>query len=287
MRVCDFFSGIGGFSLGLERVGFKTVAFSEIDPYACAVLRKHWPDVPNLGDIRTLEPGTIPDADLWCDGFPCQPFSSAGARRGTTDRRHLWPKWFRLICGSKPRWLLLENVPTILSVERGAMFGELLRGLASSGYDVEWDCLPASAFGAKHRRERIWIVATRRGNLPDAERDSNSQSQQGTIASPGEHGEAEEEAGRWRISSKPIGESDRAGDVCDSNGLRELQPKGSLRDEWGRTCNTGWWDVEPDVGRVAHGVPSRVDRLRCLGNAIVPQIASWIGERILEVERNK
>ncbi|MBK7497384.1 MAG: DNA (cytosine-5-)-methyltransferase [Candidatus Omnitrophica bacterium] len=242
MRVVDFFSGIGGLSLGLERVGFQTVAFSEVDPYACAVLKKHWPDVPNLGDITTLQPGTIPEADLWCGGFPCQPFSVAGARRGSEDRRHLWPSFARLIGQVRPRWLFLENVPGLLSVDAGRVFGGLLRDLASCGYVVEWDCLPASAFGAPHRRDRLWIVAY-----------SNSRRQQ-------------ERSKQDRTEKEPKLETSRRDDPCGCG--QDGRP----------------WDAEPAVGRVVDELPRRVDRLRCLGNAVVPAIPQWIGSRIRDVE---
>ena len=243
MRVVDFFSGIGGFSLGLERVGFKTVAFSEIDPYACAVLRKHWPDVPNLGDITKLSAGDVPDADLWCGGFPCQPFSVAGLQRGSSDERNLWPDWFRLIREVKPRWLFMENVPALLSIERGTVFGGLLRDLASCGYDAEWDCLPASSFGSHFFGDRVWIVAS-----------------------------------------------------CSTSYLSGRSGRGEIEKEV-PSCGEVWNEFERllqheiqfsvpagKVGRVSDGVSKRVDRLRCLGNAIFPKISSWIGERIMQIE---
>ena len=156
----DLFSGIGGFSLAAERCGFRTIGFSEIDPYASAVLKKHWPDVPNYGDIRNIPceelRGTIA---LLTGGFPCQPFSVAGSKRGDRDERHLWPLLAEIIGKVRPRFCLLENVSGLLSISNGRVFGAILGDLASLGYDALWNCVPASAVGANHQRDRVWIVA--------------------------------------------------------------------------------------------------------------------------------
>ena len=242
MRVVDFFSGIGGFSLGLERVGFKTVAFSEVDPYACAVLKKHWPDVPNLGDITKLSAGDVPEADLWCGGFPCQPFSVAGLQRGSKDERNLWPDWFRLIRLVQPRVILMENVPAVLSIERGAVFGGLLRDLASCWYSVEWDCLPASAFGARHHRDRLFIVA---------------------------HSECQ---GRERPFTN--------NSLLESKGEAHAKPLYETPGEW-MFMGSGLSPI-----RVPHGISVGVERerIRLCGNAVVPEVVSWIGQRIKEAE---
>ncbi len=155
MRVLDLFSGIGGFSLGLERAGMRTVAFCEIEPYCRAVLRKHWPDVPCAEDItkREFKEG---EADVICGGFPCQDISLAGLRSGLAGARSgLWRQLVRAIRVVRPRYAILENVAALL----GNGMGTVLRDLAAVGYDAEWDCIPAAAVGALHYRDRVWVIA--------------------------------------------------------------------------------------------------------------------------------
>ena len=128
MRAIDWFSGIGGFRLGLEPLGVEFVAHSEVDDYAEKVYRRHWPDCPNLGDIREVEPASIPAADMWVGGFPCQPFSVAGKREGEHDERDLWPLWSALVGAVRPRILFAENVPGLLSGDGGRWFGRCVAG---------------------------------------------------------------------------------------------------------------------------------------------------------------
>ena len=172
MRFIDWFSGIGGFRLGLERAGgFHCVAHSEIDDYCNRVYARHWPGTPNLGDIRRLaylvrynrqhgirfDPRTaLPVADLWVGGFPCPPFSAAGKRLGGADPRNIWPLWMRLIGAFRPRYVLAENVPGLLP----RYYGHIVRGLAGAGYRVEWAVISAADLGAPHLRKRVWIWAT-------------------------------------------------------------------------------------------------------------------------------
>ncbi len=148
----DLFSGIGGFSIAAERSGFETIGFSEIDPYASAVLSKHWPGVPNYGDIRNVR--GIP-CDLITGGFPCQPFSCAGKRRGTADDRHLWPEMLRVIAEARPAWVLGENVAGIINME----LDTVLSDLEGIGYATRTFVIPACGVDARHRRNRVWIVA--------------------------------------------------------------------------------------------------------------------------------
>lgn len=168
MNVLDLFSGIGGFSLGLERAGMRTVAFCEIDPFCRAVLRKHWPSVPIFEDVRTLRgkpgcslfSGTENQVRTWvdviCGGFPCQDISEAGKGVGITgERSGLWREYARLVGELRPRYVIVENVSALL----GRGLGDVLGDLAALGYDAEWHCIPASAVGAPHERDRVWIVA--------------------------------------------------------------------------------------------------------------------------------
>ena len=153
MRVLDLFSGIGGLSLGLERAGMQTVAFCEIDRYASKVLKKHWPHVPNLGDVTTAE---FPHADVVAAGFPCQDISNAGKRAGISgERSGLWREVVRAIRLVRPQFVVLENVAALL----GRGLGKVLGDMAEDGYDAEWDCIPASYVGAPHGRDRWWALA--------------------------------------------------------------------------------------------------------------------------------
>lgn len=155
MKVGSLFSGIGGMDLGLERAGMDVIWQSEIDPYASAVLAKHWPTVPNLGDITTIDWTTVERPDLICGGYPCQPFSLAGLRGGSADERHLWPHMLDAVRALRPRYVLIENVAAHL----GLGFDRVLCDLAESGFDAEWSVVSACSVGAPHVRERLFCVA--------------------------------------------------------------------------------------------------------------------------------
>jgi DNA (cytosine-5)-methyltransferase 1 len=238
MKVGSLFSGIGGLDLGLERAGMDVIWQSEIDPYACKVLDKHWPTVPNLGNIKEIDWSQVERPDVICGGYPCQPFSTAGKRQGEGDARHLWPCVRECIAELRPRYAVLENVRGHLSLG----FGTVLGDLASIGYDTEWQVIPAAAVGAPHRRDRVFIVAY------SAQQSSN-------------------------------GESDYARDSKRPKTISE--PRDS---SWESHRSRQWWAIEPDVGRVANGIPNRVDRLRCLGNAVVPQVAEYVGRLIMAAQ---
>jgi DNA (cytosine-5)-methyltransferase 1 len=235
LTVGSLFSGIGGLDLGLERAGMNVIWQSEIDPYASRVLKKHWPEVPNYGDIKTINWGDVVRPDVICGGYPCQPFSTAGKRKGTDDPRHLWPWVRQAISELRPRYAILENVRGHISLGLSTVIGEL----ASIGYDAEWQLISAASQGAPHLRERVVIVAYPNG----------------------------EQLGQRRLPEYTGQTHSRR----VYNGCRQ-------------TCNVGWqwWQTEPNVGRVANGVPSRVDRLRGLGNAVVPQVAEVIGRLVIE-----
>jgi DNA (cytosine-5)-methyltransferase 1 len=235
LQVLDLFSGIGGFSLGLERTGgFETKAFCEIDPFCRRVLEKHWPSVPCFEDVTTLRGESVGEIDVICGGFPCQDISSSGLKVGLGGKRSgLWSEFARLVGELRPRFVVVENVTDITS--RG--LGEVLGSLASLRYDAEWHSIPASFVGLPQARNRLWIVAHTDG------------------------GGCEERA-----------ERDRAGPIVV---IRADDDRLALAKRRAREAALG-------ICRVADGLPGGVDRLRALGNAVVPQIPELIGNAILE-----
>lgn len=276
LRVLDLFSGIGGFSLGLERTGgFKTVAFCEIEPFCQRVLAKHWPQVPIYDDIRELTGARLAAdgiaVDVICGGFPCQDISIAGRGAGVDgERSRLWREYARIISELRPRYAIMENSPALLARGAGKIIGEL----AALGYDAEWHCIPAAAVGAAHLRDRFWLVA-----YPNEEL-------------------LRDKSGRWsgaRRQGAPIATDDgQARPVAYSNKGHSIRRSGALQMGWGASASETIdayfegrieWPAEPGVGRVVHGVSDRVDRCGALGNAVVPAIPELIGKAILEAEQ--
>lgn len=161
MKVLDLFSGIGGFSLGLERAGMETVAFCEFDEHARAVLKKHWPNVPIYNDVRELDGKQFRGSvDVVCGGFPCQDVSVAGKGAGFSgERSSLYREMLRVVSECMPRYAIFENVTGLLSGDSGRWFARFLYDLAEIGYDAEWHCISASFIGALHHRDRVWVIA--------------------------------------------------------------------------------------------------------------------------------
>lgn len=314
MRVLDLFSGIGGFSLGLERAGFQPVAFCELLPKPRHTLATHWPGVPIYDDVRTLTAarlaadGIAPRAI--CGGFPCQDISFAGKGAGIDgERSGLWGEYARLIGEVRPELVFVENVSALL----GRGLGRVLGDLASLGYHAWWDCIPASAVGAPHRRDRLWLVAYPGSLEHQGYGDALRRAIAAELAAAdayGECGRTGEGQGQRRGVQHGTEALDLCLDVADParvqpgrpierpkrqrvgkgrepialghpDDVRKLQPEGRERAEWGRSGHPGWWLSEPDVGRVAHGVPARVDRLHGLGNAVVPEIPYRLGKAAL------
>jgi DNA (cytosine-5)-methyltransferase 1 len=265
--VLDLFSGIGGFALGLESTGrFSTAGFVERDEYCRAVLRKHWPDVPQHDDIHTYQAGQFGQIDVITGGFPCQPFSHAGKQRGKEDDRYLWPEMLRVIAQERPTWIIGENVTGIIQME----LDTVLFDLESIGYSTRTFVIPACAVDAPHRRNRVWIVAHSENVYGNGVNDyARSGMEGGEVPEPRDSG--------WQ---NDVAHSDFKG----LEGLRGLRERAGECAPWsGSLPDETKWFSEPDVGRVANGVPSRVDRLRSLGNAVVPQVVAQIGWAISEV----
>ena len=247
----DLFSGIGGFALAAGWAGFETVAFCEKDPFCREVLAKHWPGVPIHEDVRKLDGRQFRGLELLSGGFPCQPFSQCGLKRGENDDRDLWPEMGRIISEARPRWVIGENVLNFYTLG----LDRVLVDLEGLDYSCEAICLPACAIGAPHRRERVWIIAH-----------ANSQSE------PRRASDEEMAVKLGPLASNPDGKRRRgrpAGGENATNAWQSSRGPGTAKP--GRLDE--WWQIEPPVGRVAHGVPRRVDRLRALGNSVVPQLA--------------
>lgn len=251
MRFVELFAGIGGFSLGFERAGMECVGHVEIDKYARRVLKMHWPDVKLLKDVKEVKGDEYGNVDLVCGGFPCQDISVAGKQRGIHgERSSLFNEIIR-ICGvCRPRFIVLENVANLLS--RPDWFGYVLGRIAEIGYDAEWEVIRASDVGAPHRRARIWIVAYPSG--PGTGNNGREASNQRWPAS--NQGTKELRQGNGKVGSvriEPGGEN-----VADTPSQRSWK-SGRTRPRGAGLENRGWWKVEPNVGRVANGIPTTLD----------------------------
>lgn len=298
LRVLDLFSGIGGFSLGLERTGgFETVAFCEMKPHAQAVLAKNFPNIPCHADVTTYQ-FQEGEADVITAGFPCQDVSFAGAGAGLSGSRSgLYREVIRAIRVVRPVRAVLENVAALLSRGLGTVLGDL----AEIGYDTEWHCIPASSVGAPHRRDRIWIVANPGGEQHQSscapisgtlsERLSKAYLANTPCKRCHEAGELRHFEPKKRSSSRGEALANADGDNAQRffAGCADKEERsGSIRGSFGSCCDgIGQWAVEPGLGRVANGVPHRVDRLEELGNAVVPQVPEIIGHAILEAIARK
>jgi|2_EtaG_2_1085320.scaffolds.fasta_scaffold00928_11 DNA (cytosine-5)-methyltransferase 1 len=400
LTAIDLFSGIGGFSLGMEAAGIETIAFCEIDPFCRKVLKKHWPDVPIYDDIKKLDEETLSNtngagfasqrngtdgiraqknqgrqkqpqsefsglceptntritpihADIITGGFPCQPFSTAGKRRGEKDDRHLWPEMLRIIKIVRPTWIVAENVAGHISMG----LDQVLSDLASEGYGREVFVLPACSKDAFHRRDRVWIIGKQ--DVVDSKRNEHNREIGGGFEEEGENEEQERKEnsaarkssgtsevrlsdnrhegsetvgnsakqglqdgrGRQMGGSKQIQKPERSGasskpitsnpegseTVADTNNTKTARQREHGRKIYGKPESTGLdgccserrWPIEPNVGRVANGIPrwldepdiprvrtgvkDRVNRLRGLGNAVVPQVVAEIMKCIVEI----
>ena len=278
LTVGSLFSGIGGLDLGLERAGMKVIWQSEIDPYCNKVLKKHWPEVTNHGNIKDINWGDVQRPDVVCGGYPCQPFSTAGKRRGTDDPRHLWP-WVRdAISALQPSYAILENVRGHVSMGGLQVIGEL----TEIGYDAEWRIVSAAGLGAPHRRDRIIIVAyPNRERLERSCRVQKSKKKFGGFDLSGANKGWSQTCGVPNDVSKRDGQHRKPTNTATQSGIW-------TNDRTGKKAHDSRqrWESEPDVGRVAYGISNRVDRLRGLGNAVVPQVAEYIGHLVMAAHNN-
>ena len=274
MNVGSLFSGIGGIEIGFEKQGFNTSWFVEYEPYAQAILRKRFPETIIYGDITTINFTTVPRVDILTGGFPCQDISNAGKRAGIEgSRSSLWKHYLRAIREIRPKYALIENVSALSS--RG--LDVVLSDLAQIGYDAEWYNLSASSVGAHHRRERLFIIA-----YPNSSRHIHRESE-------------EQSAERRKYAQRELESSCKDVDYSNSSRFKQSKYKQSeessnkrtsKNNEWNTEFESkGLWSFEPKLGRVANGISNRLERIRCLGNAVVPQVAEVFAKAIKEKER--
>ena len=314
MKVLDLFAGIGGFSLAAHWMEWETVAFVEWDAFCQKVLAKNFPNVPIFGDIKEFDGtqynGTI---DLICGGFPCQPFSVAGQRKGKEDDRYLWAEMLRIINEVQPKFVVGENVTGII----GLALDTVLSDLEAQGYTTETFIIPACGKNAWHRRDRVWIVAYANsigwqneqkengqplcnGNGNDTIEKQGREQQQRRTGEPGsilsntesklsnerENGNDTEQGEIQLQTGGSNSFSAHTNGIGWENGIHGQEQRGETS-EFGNSYTEqyrNYWEAEPGVGRVVDGLPGRVDRLKGLGNAIVPQVVYEIFKAIKEVE---
>lgn len=284
----DLCSGIGGFALGLERTGgFRSIGFCEIDPFCREVLSKHWPGIPIHKDIRGLSTDAIGTADIITAGYPCQPYSHAGKRRGTKDDRHIWGEVHRIVAAVRPRWCLFENVPGHISLGLDGVLADL----EGEGYTPWPLVLPACAVAAPHRRERVWIVAHAAQDLPHRGGIAGQQSgHEPANRNPAMANATTQPERKPPDETVPRATGGQAGNV--SGGRRPCWPDGQGRAPepglgGGIDGLSAWLDGswEEGIPRVSRNSAQRTKRLSALGNAVVPQIVQVIGEAILATDR--
>lgn len=313
----DLFSGIGGFAYAADRVfGNVEHVFCDNNEFCRAVLRKHWPESEIFDDIRKL---TIENwnpawgVDLLTGGFPCQPFSAAGLRRGTADERHLWPEMLRVIRLTSPEWIIAENVRGITNWNDGVVFEQVCADLEACGYEVQPFIIPAAAVNAPHRRDRVWFVAHAEYNRDRAGTNNASGAQEAErlqerngVGQPGEPGEVRDAADTQGEQARVAGQPREVGDgpATDPGRLRgqpgrrePLRPQGkkpeladSIEPGPGYSWQSDWLEVATELCGVDDGLPARVgglklsksqhrkEQLKAYGNAIVPQVAMEIME---------
>jgi DNA (cytosine-5)-methyltransferase 1 len=304
LKLLDLFSGIGGFSLGLESTGyFETIAFVEKDKFCQQVLKKNFKDIPIESEVRDVK-GERYAADIITGGFPCQPFSVAGKRRGTDDDRYLWDETIRIIRECKPRWFIGENVEGIINIQDGLVLRQVQDDLEKEGFEVQCLVIPASGIGAWHQRKRVWILAYSNSRLSIGENEE-IQARRNTINSSSKDvsdtNKRNVEAGckgQWGVRK----ESKRQGSSSDATCFRktlsntneqrtqvQIKRKHTSIEMSGSSSKETWWQTQSKLCGVPNGISyeldkGRANRIKSLGNSIVPLIARELGIAIIKAE---
>lgn len=319
MRLVDLFAGIGGFSYAADQLGITTEVFVEKEKYCQKVLDKNFPGVPIVDDIFDFNIDLYEEytgkrtTDIICGGFPCQPFSLAGQRKGTEDDRHLWPQMFRVISELKPRWVIAENVYGLLNIQNGLVFDTVCSDLESEGYEVQTFIIPAASKNAPHKRDRLWIVANSANTriegmyqrkectskscvTPNASTigcDNWSDNRQERSVCKDKYRDNEKDKSEWDERLSRTSKNNKL-HVTDSDSKylqgsednRKNDREGRSPEEFSGLLPQTWLQFptqSPVCGR-DDGIPNRVDRIKALGNAIVPQVAMELFRSIIEVE---
>jgi DNA (cytosine-5)-methyltransferase 1 len=297
LKLLDLFSGIGGFSLGFERTNrIKTIAFCEKDQFCKSVLKKHWSNTKIYNDVRDIKGSEI-QADIISGGFPCQPFSVAGKQRGKDDDRYLWDETLRVVAETKPRWFVGENVDGIINIDNGSVLQQIQKDLEAESFEVQCLVIPASGIGAWHQRKRVWIIANSNSSLRSRRR---AEQQSGANEKRKFYTE-EEKQSSYDLRSETIG-CDVVSSQTDTNtnGKRsqrfELQSDNlQKRDQTTNSADScfeeqqSWWQTQSKLCGVPNGISyeldkDRANRIKSLGNSIVPEIAYLIGKSIITAE---
>ena len=291
LKVLDLFSGLGGFSLGLESTGFfETIAFVEKDEFCQKVLKKNFKNIPIEGDIRNVK-GDKYKADVVTGGFPCQSFSIAGKQKGKDDERYLWDEMFRVIKEVQPRWVIGENVQNLINISNGEILQGIHNDLESENYEVQTFNISASSQGAWHKRSRVWIVAANTKCLGFSKGSKKSEKFKG------------EEASNKYINSNQRSQLSSTSNQVELSNTKSIRPQGhelqhnlengkKLTEQLCQTDNKKqptWWEIESKLFGIPHGLSTTLDknranRIKALGNSIVPQIARELGLAIMETE---
>jgi DNA (cytosine-5)-methyltransferase 1 len=322
LKLLDLFSGIGGFSLGMEATNrIKTIAFVEKDKFCQKVLNKNFKNIPIEEDIRNVK-GSNYTADIVSGGFPCQPFSVAGKRRGKDDDRYLWDETIRVVAETKPKWFVGENVEGIINISNGTVLQQIQQDLEKEGFQVQCLVIPASGVGAWHQRKRVWIIGC---NV------SNSNSNRNTNEIERSNGEKEKvqrehrqkDSSTWKfirtntndvpntnikglqgLNNKQQSSQQEQRQFTDKNnenvwntestGLQSSSNRQGEGKFWGTStpriqCQTSWWEAQSKLCGIPYGLSARLDkdrtnRIKALGNSIVPLIAYEIGKTIISAE---
>jgi DNA (cytosine-5)-methyltransferase 1 len=295
LKLLDLFSGIGGFSLGLESTGyFQTIAFVEKDKFCRKVLQKNFNNIPIEEDIRNVR-GSNYAADVITGGFPCQPFSVAGKRKGTDDDRYLWDETIRVVAECKARWFIGENVEGLININNGMVLRQVQTDLEEQGFQVQCIVIPASGIGAWHQRKRIWIVAyshnngSYRSQRNETEQSSNKQEDRLSFRDDKDVSNSNSKLSNGCGSSTRNSSTKFKGLECNQSwDWNEVRSKAERCSEQVGSRKT-WWQTQSEFCGVPNGVSYELDkdrssRIKTLGNSIVPQIARQIGLSIMEAE---
>jgi DNA (cytosine-5)-methyltransferase 1 len=335
LKLLDLFSGIGGFSLGLESTGgFETIAFVEKDKFCQKVLAKNFNNITIEGEIRNVK-GEKYKADIITSGFPCQPFSFAGKRKGKDDDRYLWDETIRVIRECKPKWFVGENVEGIVNIANGTVLQQIQQDLEKEGFEVQCGIIPASGIGAWHQRKRVWIIAhsnsnrntneiarsngekkkiqrehrqedssawkfirTNTNDVPNTKsKGSFSSGRSNTSDNEQQRLDIDKERNWSKIRSKSSRCSEQTLPKTNSKGLQGCSLPTTLEREQRQVITKRdiekqqtWWEIESSLCGVPNGISyeldkDRTNRIKALGNSIVPLIAREIGLAILEAEK--